>query len=235
MNIEISGENIKVLIIRKKRKTISIKVSEDCKIVVSAPLFISDGRIKEILMEKDAWILENLRVMEDRKKEVKDFKEGILYLGNRYKLNLHRIKFKASKIIFDKESFNIYIPETNDDRQSYELIKDVMTKWYRDKAEVIFRQRADYYAGRLEVSVNRISVKDQKSRWGSCSSMGNINLNYRLIMAPMEIIDYVIVHELCHLVYMNHSKEFWKLVEDFCPRYKEYKEWLKINGNKLKL
>jgi hypothetical protein len=79
----------------------------------------------------------------------------------------------------------------------------------------------------------KVVIKDQKTRWGSCSKKGNINLNWRLIMAPLHVIDYVVVHELCHLKVMNHSKDFWNLVESIQPNNHERRRWLKVNGNRL--
>ena len=82
---------------------------------------------------------------------------------------------------------------------------------------------------------NKIYIRDQKTRWGSCSSKGNLNFNWRLIMAPLFIMDYIVVHELAHLVHPNHSRDFWKLVKKIVPDYKEKKEWLKIYGNSLSI
>ncbi|MCI8326771.1 MAG: M48 family metallopeptidase [Lachnospiraceae bacterium] len=104
---------------------------------------------------------------------------------------------------------------------------------YRKRARLRFTETVRNYESQLGVSVNKIYVKDQKTRWGSCSNKGNINLNWRLILAPQEVMEYVIIHELCHLKEMNHSKNFWKLVEDACPDYRERKQWLKENADKL--
>lgn len=104
---------------------------------------------------------------------------------------------------------------------------------YRKKAEMILTERVHYYEPILGVKVNRIHIKDQKTRWGSCSSKKNVNLNWRLILAPQEVMDYVIIHELCHLIEMNHSRAFWELVESICPDYRERKQWLKENAGKL--
>ncbi|MBQ8597165.1 MAG: M48 family metallopeptidase, partial [Lachnospiraceae bacterium] len=83
------------------------------------------------------------------------------------------------------------------------------------------------------VTYEDIRIKDQKSRWGSCSSKGNLNFNWRIVMAPEPVCDYVVIHELCHLVHLDHSERFWKLVESICPGYEQYKKWLKTNGSRL--
>ncbi|MFY9394281.1 MAG: M48 family metallopeptidase, partial [Halanaerobiales bacterium] len=93
----------------------------------------------------------------------------------------------------------------------------------------------EHYRKKLGVSYNKIFIRDQKTRWGSCSSKGNLNFNWRLIMAPLSIMDYIVVHELVHLIHPNHGRDFLKLVESVIPDYKEKKQWLRINGYRLKI
>lgn len=88
---------------------------------------------------------------------------------------------------------------------------------------------------KLNLEYNKVFIKDQKTRWGSCSSQGNLNFNYRLVMAPLPVIDYLVTHELAHLAEMNHSKRFWSLVERVCPEYKKHRQWLKEHGSELTL
>ncbi len=95
------------------------------------------------------------------------------------------------------------------------------------------QRRAEYYARQMQVSYGRVAVKDQKTRWGSCSAKGNLNFNWRLILAPGEVLDYVVVHELAHRREMNHSVRFWNLVESVLPDYQQRKRWLKENGDRL--
>ena len=104
---------------------------------------------------------------------------------------------------------------------------------YRKAAKEYIPKRVAYYAKLLGVTYGTISIRDQKTRWGSCSSKGNLNFNYRLILAPPKVLDYVVIHELCHRKEMNHSKKFWSYVESIMPDYKEYRKWLKENGNSL--
>lgn len=102
---------------------------------------------------------------------------------------------------------------------------------YREVAKPILETRTKIYADKTDIAYNRVTVRNQKTRWGSCSSLGNINLNYKLILLPQSIADYIIVHELCHRVHMNHSQRFWSLVEQFVPDYKmQIKELRKIES-----
>ena len=119
-----------------------------------------------------------------------------------------------------------------EEEKERELIKEMLTKWYKDSFGDIVRERIEKYSPELNVAPAKIFIKNQKTRWGSCSTKGNINLNWLLVMTPLEIIDYVIVHELSHLKVINHSQEFWTLVESILPDYKERRKWLKENGTK---
>lgn len=95
------------------------------------------------------------------------------------------------------------------------------------------KSRAEHYASHIGKRVNRVSVRDTRSRWGSCSSTGNLSFSWRLIFAPVEVMDYVVAHEIAHLRHMNHSPAFWSLVEYLCPDYEVAKEWLRIHGKHL--
>lgn len=106
---------------------------------------------------------------------------------------------------------------------------------YRQAAKEYFPKRVEYYAQQLGVSYGRIRIAEQKTRWGSCSGKGTLSFNWKLMLAPPKVLDYVVVHELCHLKEMNHSSRFWKLVEEIMPDYKEYRTWLKENGTTLQL
>lgn len=106
---------------------------------------------------------------------------------------------------------------------------------YRKAAREYFPKRVSHYARMLGVTYGKISIRDQKTRWGSCSSEGNLSFNWRLILAPPDVLDYVVIHELCHRKEMNHSKEFWALVESLMLEYKERRKWLRENGNNLTL
>ena len=113
--------------------------------------------------------------------------------------------------------------------------REGMEKRYRQAAKEYFPKRADFYGQILGVRYNKIRIAEQKTRWGSCSQSGTLSFNWKLMLAPPKVLDYVVVHELCHLKEMNHSPRFWKLVEEIIPDYKEYRKWLKENGNTLQL
>lgn len=103
----------------------------------------------------------------------------------------------------------------------------------KDEAKMVIPDRVKYYAGIMGVTFGKITIKNQKTRWGSCSSKGNLNFNCLLMLTPDKVRDYVVIHELCHLKQMNHSKMFWAEVEKVMPDYKVYRQWLSRNGNML--
>ena len=119
--------------------------------------------------------------------------------------------------------------EPEDEEQVREALKRALSRRALERV----RERLEYYAPRLGVTFNRVAIRDQKSRWGSCSAKQNLNFNWKLIMAPPEVLDYVVIHELCHLIEFNHSPRFWRLVEGQMPEYECWKRWLKEHGREL--
>lgn len=111
----------------------------------------------------------------------------------------------------------------------------IMERRYRNAARDVFTSRVAYYHSLTGGNYTSITIRDQKSRWGSCSSRGTLSFNYRLVFAPPKILDYVVVHELCHLTHMNHSKDFWNMVERIMPEYRVCKTWLREHGHELNL
>lgn len=112
---------------------------------------------------------------------------------------------------------------------------ETLEKRYRSAARTQFEQRCAYYCRFTGGSYTSVTIRDQKTRWGSCSSRGTLSFNYRLIFAPPAVLDYVVVHELCHLTHMNHSKEFWNMVGSVMPDYQKHKKWLREHGQELTL
>ena len=153
----------------------------------------------------------------------------ILYRGREYRLVLRREPARK-RIQVELDEDELLISTTNaEPARIYKAIE----KWYIGQAHMIFPVRVMHYLQFTGGEVKAIRIKDQKTRWGSCSSLHNLNFNWRLIMAPGEVLDYVVVHELCHLTHMNHSRDFWNMVEKVMPDYRVYRKWLKDNGNRL--
>lgn len=155
-------------------------------------------------------------------------KKEFLYKGNKLRLVVLKDRqYKRGRVEKIKDTLIAAVPAKETD------IGPLLTAWYRKEAKNIISIRARKYAQNMGQTFGEIHIRDQKSRWGSCSSAGNLNFNWRLVMTPEWIMDYVIVHELCHLTHMDHSARFWGLVERYMPDYRAAKQWLKEHGQEL--
>ncbi|MFZ5639397.1 MAG: M48 family metallopeptidase [Bacillota bacterium] len=161
--------------------------------------------------------------------------EKILFRGEHFNLEVIECDRKTTKVKINDTDLLAYVDRSLPRQARSREIRIKLEQWFRLMARETFTETADYYKAKLGVEYRAIRIKNQKTRWGSCSQRGNLNFNWRLVMAPIEIIDYVVVHELCHLVYMDHSKDFWRLVESLLPDYRQRKGWLKENGMRLRL
>jgi predicted metal-dependent hydrolase len=211
-----------VELIKAKRKTISMRFSSHEVLVVRYPFFASQKEVHRILEKEKAKIqklYERFALHFQRKNQVvtRD-KNQLLFLGSKLKVDFGN----ESETKFDLESGII--------RSQNEK---TLAQWLESKAKQIFENRLYFWAVQIGVTFTGLKIKKLKSKWGSCSSKGSITLNQRLVHAPQEIIDYVIIHELCHCKYFNHSKQFWNLVAQFDPEFKAKKAWLKANQYSL--
>lgn len=222
-------------LIKSRRKTISISFDEKVNLVVKAPYWLDIERIDAFVEAKAEWIeatrvrLLNTRQKSLRERPVLETGDVLPYLGYNRVLTVVREARSRIRVTVAGERIIMCVPYEAD----YEQKRTQLEKWYRKQAAEIFEKKGMQYAPIVGVEYHKIHIKDQKSRWGSCSGKGNLNFNWRLIMAPESVLDYVVIHELCHLIHMNHSPEFWNLVEKICPAYKEQKHWLKMNGETL--
>ena len=162
---------------------------------------------------------------DENRVESKSFVTGerFLLLGSYYTLEIRKSDSRAGTVGLVEDHLVVFV-RTNADQAKE--VQDALLGWYRKQAQVWILRRVHYYQNIMNESVGRITLKNQKTRWGSCSSARNLNFNWRLVMAPIEVLDYVVVHELCHLKQMNHSKAFWNEVEKVLPDYGIRKKWL---------
>ncbi|MBM7559715.1 M48 family metallopeptidase [Marinitoga litoralis] len=217
-------------IIKSKRKTLSIIIEDNGNVIVRAPKFLSDYEIKKFVFDKSDWIISkllNIKTIEEKK-----YIDGekFLYLGKNYKL----ITIEGN---YDVGILNdyIYISLKKDFFKNIELKKEMILKWYKKEAKRIIFERLEYYSKIMNLKYGKVYIRDQKTRWGSCSGKNNLSFNFRIIMAPIRKLDYIIIHELAHIVYKNHKKEFWNYVAKYCDDYLESRKWFRENGYKLSL
>ena len=212
-------------VIRSNRRTLSISINENAELIVRAPHQLSINKIHDFINEKKKWVTKQQKIINNRLSDSAFDKDMALLLGSLYPIKVKTDQSK--KLSFNGEEFLVYSSDQ-------ELIHSSLKKWYKKKFREVAIPRLTYFADKYNLSVNQVRIKEQKTLWGSCSSRNNINLNYLLIMAPMNVIDYVIIHELAHTIHRNHSSHFWKTVESMMPNFKEAKTWLKDYGYKLR-
>jgi predicted metal-dependent hydrolase len=225
MNKEIEIEKIVLM----NRKTIYLQITSDAKLVVKAPFNTDNKKIVEIVEKHRKWIEKKKKELLERKFKhlPKQFVEGeqFLFLGNSYPLTL-----VDNKKGFFKLDEKFYLSK---DLVPY--AKEVFIFWYRRVALTKISERVKFYADKRFSNYGKINITRAKRRWGSCSPKGNLSFSWRLILAPLTIVDYVVVHELVHLEERNHSKQFWNKVKEILPDYEDRRKWLKTNGNILEL
>lgn len=215
-------------LIRAKRRTIALIVERDGSLTVRAPKRAAMRDIEQFIHEKSDWIHRSREklsaIVRPPQKQYSDG-EKFPFLGNAYELQLVRPQRPALKF---NNGFTL-------SRSAQPRGEQAFVRWYKEKALQIFSERVQYYAGLHGFAPKQVKINSAKTRWGSCSANGTINFTWRLVMAPLEIIDYVVLHELAHLRVRNHSQTFWTLVETMVADCKEKRKWLRENGETLTL
>lgn len=209
-----------------KRAKLTITVERDRSIIVHAPEGFSDEKIEQIVMSKKQWIHEKLGHPQKYQdlphapgKELVSG-ESLLYLGRQYRLEV--VKEDLNEILFEQRFFITALESA----KRAELLRE----WYIGKAKEKIVPRVERFARQLGVDIAMVKIVDIRYRWGSCTVNNNVNFNWRLIKTPMFVIDYVIVHELAHLIESNHTLEFWNIVRAQTPTMEKAKAWLKEHG-----
>lgn len=156
--------------------------------------------------------------------------DTIAILGKEYKIEISDKKFLKARVLKTDSKIVIFPSESAPIR-----INALLDDWIRNEAKIIIEKRVEQLAKHYGFDFNKVAVRNQSTRWGSCSSQKNLNFNWKLILAPVKVLDYVIIHELAHTVQMNHSKAFWEVVGKCMPEYKFVRKWLRNNGDKLTL
>jgi len=235
MQIQFGAKTIPFEVIYRKRKTMEIRVEPPDRVTVVAP----QGTPHEVILQKvygrASWIVQKLllcRQIESRPIR-REFVNGesFLYLGRNHSLQLildASLKKPAVKLYRGK----FYVTTPDQDEQK---IRQAMEQWYRAKTLEKVKERVAYYQRYFEQKPAAIRVKEQKKRWASCTARDELLFNWRCVMAPAPVLDYIVVHEMCHMCHKNHSKAFWDLVTSILPDYQESKEWLKKYGVRMDL
>ena len=222
-----NDESLKYQLIKKSKKTLSLKITEN-GLIVSAPFHMTERKINQLISSKMNWIKKKLALIEPQKNKL-IIENGATFnlLGKKIQLSLFQGKNKIEWR--DTESLNIHFK----DPSNQEKLKTFFLIWLKETALDYFSQRAYEISKINTIPSNSILLSNAKTRWGTCNSKAEIRINWRLIQADPYVINYVICHECAHLTYMNHSRNFWNLVEKINPDYKSAENFLKNKGFSL--
>ncbi|MFL0361660.1 M48 family metallopeptidase [Pseudobacillus sp. 179-B 2D1 NHS] len=218
--------------------SIIIEWMEGVRII--APQGIASEQVEGIIHKKAPVILQKLREVNEitNPPSPKEFISGekFAYLGRKYRLKVYREEgLKKAGLAFVRGKFIATIPATMNEDEKRRQLRELFKNWYLVHGKAKLQSRLDLYSAKMGVTPKDLQLKEQRMRWGTCTPEGNIYLNWRIVMAPMPVVDYVLVHELAHLRYMNHSSDYWNFVRSILPDYEKHKEWLRLNGPALTL
>ena len=228
--VQYGNTSITFTLIFKERKKLAIHVPPDQSVIVEAPLDADLERIKAEVHKKGGWILKQKRGFINFSYELppREYVSGEThrYLGRQYRLKVIRVKAaEPEKVKMDRGIIKIHVHDPGELSRK----KKILEAWYRIRAKKIFKERLEIWLphfSRYGITAPELRIRKMKSQWGSCTPEGRITLNLKLIRAPQHLIDYVIVHELCHLVELNHGEGFYKLLSRVMPEWERYRERL---------
>lgn len=215
-------------LIRSKRKTIGLIVQRDGSLVVRAPLHAGRSQIEQVVLEHQEWIHRKRAeiLAKPAPPAPKLFIDGELfqYLGRCYPLEIvasarPRLQFSAGHFLLARAA----LPDA----------REAFLAWYKTQAKTVFNERVAQLAKRYGFSYRQVKINSARTRWGSCTSKNNLNFTWRLVLAPSDVIDYVVIHELVHTVTKNHSPRYWERVKQIMPDYRRHVKWLKEHGPEL--
>lgn len=216
-------------IIRTKRKSIALIVQRDGSLVVRAPLRASEKQIQAFVTKKEGWIQSKQKLVKSvyppfvPREYVNG--EGFWYLGKIHKLEIVETQRPA---VYLNGNFRLA-------QKALSRAESAFVRWYKSQALQVITERVQWYAAKHGLHYKQIRITSAQTRWGSYNSRGTLSFSWRLVMAPVPVIDYVVIHELVHGQENNHSKKFWTKLQLIMPDYKQRIEWLEKNGHLLRL
>jgi predicted metal-dependent hydrolase len=231
-SIKLSGEEVNYTLVRSSRKSLGFEIKQG-QLWVRAPERASFRWIEQVLNERAQWIKDHLVRQSDHIQSHQPdpfHKREVSWLGITYPVVLREAS--RSDVLFDGECFYLYLG-LRGQKTEQERVNALLIKWFKSQAHTHLIQRVQYWANIMNESPSKVEVKSFKRMWGRCSSKGEIALNWRLMLASPEAIDYVVIHELAHLKEFNHSPAFWRRVAVFCPQYTGFRRYFNERGSWL--
>ncbi|MCH6267183.1 M48 family metallopeptidase [Neobacillus citreus] len=227
------GETIRFEIKYKNRTSIGIKIDSYGNVEVQAPRGTSDEKVLQLLEDKWDIIQQKLMEMKGRldgpQEKVYEHGESFLYLGNTYPIEIiEDVTIMQEHVQFKEDRLYIYVKQ-----HDLEKIQQALKRFYYQQCKALVEKSISSYQSHFKTKPRGIRITDSKTTWGTCDSKLQLTFNWRLAMAPQEVIDYVVVHEMCHMVHLNHDRSFWRLVGKLMPDYKEKEDWLTLSSWKM--
>ncbi|MCW2949829.1 MAG: hypothetical protein JWN41_842, partial [Thermoleophilia bacterium] len=220
--------------VRRNRRArhVRLHVDEQGEVTASVPARFNAARLDPIVRERGEWLHDVLTRMALKSRDTEvDLERGdpVRWLGQWVPTRLTR-GGKRAVVRYDEAAnrLDVLVPEGGD-------AHDALLAWYRREARRVFEQRVEAWAEVLGLGAGKVSVREQRTRWGSCTHRGDLSFNWRLILAPPWVLDSIVVHELCHIDELNHSERFWALLDERYPRHTEASEWLRDHGSALRV
>ena len=224
------------LVRRSRRRSLTITVSPENQVRVLAPAFLSEGKIRDFLRRKSSWVLKQIEKNTRRPKPaLRRYgpDESFSFLGGERTLEIQEAQ--TGKIELFQNKFIVNVPAKLEGEERRDHIAWRIEDWYRAEAVNVFKGRVAHYQNFVGRRPGAVRVKEFRGQWGSASRRGNLSFNWRLLLAPLEVLDYVVVHELAHLEHPDHSRRFWARVGEILPDYRERRAWLRTHGRFLRL
>ncbi|ACV61000.1 protein of unknown function DUF45 [Desulfofarcimen acetoxidans DSM 771] len=234
-SVMLAGRKLEfILRVSSRAKYLRLQVSAKNGLLVTIPKGYKLKYLEEFIREKRDWIFEKLdkfaQELENSKICEQNKCRHILFAGKEYELTTRVEMREKPDVLLENGRMIVLIPE--EDSQFFK-VGNYLREWLFLQARLLINSRVKLLSNKLNLTYKNVFIKDQKTRWGSCSQQKNLNFNWRLVMAPLEVLDYVVIHELMHLLELNHSKKFWYLVKSVCPDCRAHREWLRNNGKFL--
>lgn len=206
-------------IVRSNRKTLALTIDSEARLVVRAPMQLDENVIRDFIKKKSRWITDKQQQVNDYATKqsafVLDDGESVLYFGKSYAVLRKDVQEVSTEGNF------LLVPKN--------MTLEGFANWMKMQGDNIIRERVNHYANLMGAKYSSVKMSEAKRRWGSCGSGNTLNFAWRLVMCPQSVIDYVVVHELSHITYKDHSAKFWTRVATVMPNYKEAQDWLRLN------
>lgn len=220
----------------KRRKTVAIQISEK-GIEVKAPYRVSKHKINAFVLSKEHWIKQKLTAVQQRQQQIPSLQgrdgEQLNYLG--FTKTVQQITGDRHDVSMQHDCIKVVISARTELAQRDKTAKRLIEDWLKRQALNVLTHKSIQFAERINTKPRNVKVRRTKSKWGHCTLTGELQYNWLIILAPEAIVDYLVSHEVAHLIHHNHSADFWQLVEHLCPDWRQHRLWLKQNGHRLNI